>query len=391
MAKYFLLLKTHNITGLKYLCYTSQKNPFKYPGSGKRWKLHIKKHGRDINTEILGTFIKKENLIKEGIKYSKKWNVVDSDEFANLRDEEGDGGDTSGFIDYKKMKPMPRGKWKRPDFAEYNKTRVNPRIKILKCTWCGEEGYGKEWKKNHFYNCKDCPLPKYNYNQKFYEVNGEELTPKEIQKKFNLSESTFSSRLWQGWSIKKIISTPLQEANKYNIFGEELTVGEISKKFNITKKVVYTCLYSNFPIQVYISENKNLIENGHIFCPHCDKKINTTRGIYLHFDKCKILTNELHHNEKKYQYGRRKITIREASKISNISITTIQNRLTKGKSMKEAIEMGGSQKGKNYIYREKAYTKGQFLKKYKIANTTLHRNLNKGLSLEEIVNKFGNK
>ena len=82
----------------------------------KRWKPHIKKHGRDIHTEILNTFNKKENLIKEGLKYSNRWNVVNSDEFANLREEEGDGGDTSGFIDYKKMKPMPKGKWKRPDF-----------------------------------------------------------------------------------------------------------------------------------------------------------------------------------------------------------------------------------------------------------------------------------
>lgn len=389
MAKYFLLLKTHNNTGLKYLCYTSQKNPFKYPGSGKRWKHHIKKHGRDIHTEILGTFNKKENLIKEGIKYSKKWNVVESDEYANLRDEEGDGGDTSGFIDYKKMKPMPRGKWKRPDLSDYNKTRVNPTIKIMKCTWCGEEGYGDKWKKKHFYNCKDCPLPRYNYNQTYYEINGEDLTPKEIQKKFNITKSVFQNRIWQGWSIKKIISTPMRETNKYNIFGEELTVAEISKNYNITKKVIYTSLNSSFPIEVYITESKNLIENGYAICPHCDKKIKSTHRIYSHFDKCKILTNELHYNEKKHQYGRRKITIFQASKISNIPIKTLKDRLYKGKSMKEAIEMGTSQKGKNFIYKKKAYTKGEFIKKYKIANTTFHRNLKKGFSLEEIVNKFG--
>ena len=123
---YYLLLKTHNKTGLKYLCQTKKKDPIKYQGSGERWIRHLNKHGYDFSTKILGKFKKKKELVKLGEKYSKKWNVKKDRNFANLIDETGDGGDTSKFIDYKNMKPMPTGLWKRPDLKKYNLTRINP-------------------------------------------------------------------------------------------------------------------------------------------------------------------------------------------------------------------------------------------------------------------------
>lgn len=86
-----LYIKTHNKTGLKYLGYTTQ-NPHKYPGSGKRWKPHIKKHGKDISTEILLITEDKEELKQTGLFFSKLWNVVESDEWANFKPEEGSGG-----------------------------------------------------------------------------------------------------------------------------------------------------------------------------------------------------------------------------------------------------------------------------------------------------------
>ena len=38
---YTLMIKTHNITGLKYLCKTVNSEPHKYMGSGKYWKKHF--------------------------------------------------------------------------------------------------------------------------------------------------------------------------------------------------------------------------------------------------------------------------------------------------------------------------------------------------------------
>ena len=51
----YLYIKTHNKTGLRYFGKTTN-NPFQYKGSGKHWLAHIKKHGNDISTEILGYY-----------------------------------------------------------------------------------------------------------------------------------------------------------------------------------------------------------------------------------------------------------------------------------------------------------------------------------------------
>ena len=52
MTIYYLYLKTHNITGLKYLGQTKQ-DPFIYKGSGKEWRAHLKLFGNLVSTEIL--------------------------------------------------------------------------------------------------------------------------------------------------------------------------------------------------------------------------------------------------------------------------------------------------------------------------------------------------
>ena len=50
---YTLMIKTHNITGLKYLCKCSHENYISYKLSGKYRKRHRKNHGNDVSTEIL--------------------------------------------------------------------------------------------------------------------------------------------------------------------------------------------------------------------------------------------------------------------------------------------------------------------------------------------------
>jgi len=86
---YYLYLKTHNVTGLNYLGYTS-KDPFKYKGSGIRWTNHIKKHGSDVTTVILYVTQYKEEITDWGIYYSDLWNIVKSPNYANLMKEAGD-------------------------------------------------------------------------------------------------------------------------------------------------------------------------------------------------------------------------------------------------------------------------------------------------------------
>lgn len=92
MTIYYLYIKRHNITGLKYLGYTKRKNFHSYTGSGKYWKLHLDKHGKTYTTEILLKTENYDEIKQTGKFFSKLWNVAKSDEWANLKPEEGDGG-----------------------------------------------------------------------------------------------------------------------------------------------------------------------------------------------------------------------------------------------------------------------------------------------------------
>lgn len=92
----YLYKKTHNKTGLNYLGKTTQQDPHQYQGSGTYWRLHIAKHGYDVTTEILRECSSNEEVKEWGLFYRKQWNVVESDEWANLKEEYGDGGGIYG-------------------------------------------------------------------------------------------------------------------------------------------------------------------------------------------------------------------------------------------------------------------------------------------------------
>lgn len=87
----YLYVKTHHKTGLKYLGKTEQEDPFKYKGSGKYWKEHLRVYGYDVNTEILRECQTNEEVRQWGLYYSELWQVVESDNWANLKEEAGDG------------------------------------------------------------------------------------------------------------------------------------------------------------------------------------------------------------------------------------------------------------------------------------------------------------
>lgn len=91
MTIYYLMIKTHNITGLKYLCQTTQKDPLLYTGSGVYWKSHLKKYGINISTKILLETTDRNKLKEFGRAYSKFYNIVKSKEWANKIPETGGG------------------------------------------------------------------------------------------------------------------------------------------------------------------------------------------------------------------------------------------------------------------------------------------------------------
>lgn len=92
MTIYTLYVKTHRTTGLKYFGFTTAKDPHKYTGSGTYWKLHLNKHGYDYTTEIIKECQSKDELKEWGLYYSNLWDIVKSNDWANLKEEIGDGG-----------------------------------------------------------------------------------------------------------------------------------------------------------------------------------------------------------------------------------------------------------------------------------------------------------
>jgi hypothetical protein len=85
---FYLYLKKHNETGLKYLGYT-KNNPIKYKGSGIYWKRHISQYGYNVITEILFQSNSIDEISKMGKYYSNLWDIVNNKEFANLCEEDG--------------------------------------------------------------------------------------------------------------------------------------------------------------------------------------------------------------------------------------------------------------------------------------------------------------
>lgn len=96
----YLYIKTHHVKTskgitLKYFGKTSQ-DPFKYTGSGTYWTAHLAKYGNGMDTEIHAQFgleKEKELLIETALQFSRDNNIVASEEWANLKEEDGlDGG-----------------------------------------------------------------------------------------------------------------------------------------------------------------------------------------------------------------------------------------------------------------------------------------------------------
>lgn len=112
MKTIYLLVKTHSTTGLKYLCQTTRQDYTKYSGSGTYWKRHLKIHGTQHSTEVIKKCVSREEMIQWGNYYSTLWNIVESNDWANLKPEEGNGNTTEW------MKEL----WNKPGFREKNAT-----------------------------------------------------------------------------------------------------------------------------------------------------------------------------------------------------------------------------------------------------------------------------
>ena len=131
----YLYVKTHNRTGLKYLGKTTESDPHAYPGSGLYWTDHLRTHGKDYSTEILLETEDPEQIRTAGQYYSTLWNVVDSDAWANLQPEEGQGFASGPFHHSK-----------RPGYINPAKTKDNRERARQRMLFMGDKHVSKTQK-----------------------------------------------------------------------------------------------------------------------------------------------------------------------------------------------------------------------------------------------------
>lgn len=141
MTIYSLYVKTHKKTGLRYLGYTKQ-DPQKYSGSGIHWKRHLNIHGNDVITEILHETISHDDIKHWGLYYSEKWNIVESNQWANMKPESGEGGSS------------PRTKATIEKIRDYQKNKKQWTDKAIKtrnenCIKNAEQRKGTCWSEKH--------------------------------------------------------------------------------------------------------------------------------------------------------------------------------------------------------------------------------------------------
>ena len=192
-----LYIKTHNETGLKYFGKVTNRSPHTYTGSGKYWLRHLKKHGNDVTTQVLIQSNDLDEIEEVALSFSKSNNIVESDEWANLKYENGrDGGTQKEWIteqtkqkmsanrkgitgrpagwkhteetkkkmsESAKRRGAPASAWK-PGHVPYNKGRpALPHViaaavagrKSKTCPHCGKVGKGAGMTRFHFDKCKE--------------------------------------------------------------------------------------------------------------------------------------------------------------------------------------------------------------------------------------------
>jgi hypothetical protein len=76
--------------GLKYFGRTIRPNPYKYLGSGRKWKAHVKKYGKEhMITDWVKSFESQEECTEYAFAFSNNHNIVESSDYANLCLEDG--------------------------------------------------------------------------------------------------------------------------------------------------------------------------------------------------------------------------------------------------------------------------------------------------------------
>lgn len=148
MKPTWLMIKKHTLTNTFYLCKTTTNNPYKYLGSGKVWKRHIKKHGKQhVTTEYAELFYDQEILTELALFMSDELDVVKSTNWANLIPENGIDGAVNGTTHSNETKlKMSKSHKGKLNSKEHNKN-ISAAIKGIPKTGKNAKGIKISWNK----------------------------------------------------------------------------------------------------------------------------------------------------------------------------------------------------------------------------------------------------
>ena len=145
----WLYVKQHNVTGLKYFGKTIS-DPISYKGSGIVWTRHLNKHGNDVSTVWVQLFEDSNSIKEYALKFSLENNIVESKEWANLKQEDGHMGGYYGPVTAETRRKIGE-KRKSHRHTEESKKKIGEKSKgrSLSEEWkrkIGEAGKGKKFK-----------------------------------------------------------------------------------------------------------------------------------------------------------------------------------------------------------------------------------------------------
>lgn len=158
----YLYIKRHSVTGKLYFGKTVG-DPEIYNGSGKHWKRHIKLHGVEyVETLWYCLFLDQEQCTEFALNFSRQNNIVYSDDWLNLIDENGLNGGSPSRAGSKhsqeskvKISNSLSGKQVSPETKmKMSASKRGKSQPIYECPHCGKVGKGNAMKHYHFNNCR---------------------------------------------------------------------------------------------------------------------------------------------------------------------------------------------------------------------------------------------
>lgn len=300
---YKLLIKTHIHTGLRYLCITKSKDPYKYRGSGIYWNRHLNVHGNHVHTEIILQTENYDDLVFLAKFYSDLFDVAASPQWANLIKEEGYAhiGQKDPTIN-KKRSSSAKNVWNKLSYED----------KIEKMKFCHEGR--RTWFSKSDEDAKKKYLEKLSLAQKLRHSK----TPFHVtsalmsQQRLNMTPEKKAARKAK---IQAVYASGKHDAMFEKMSKDRMGSGNPAsrpilwdgmifdtgghfqqhlKDNGLSKAYGYSQLNDeSIDTRKYLKPKNPNRKDSQIVCEHCGKKCgNKTTYIRFHGDKCKERTNE---------------------------------------------------------------------------------------------------